>query len=116
MITIDGKNKPMKDFIDIIEKSNNIITVEEKKLYVDLVDSEQQVEVPNDEEQQNSDDALNEEDSGSDYALDDAKEEVVAEQTGSSEEVKNEINAQRIGYPGVAKFGSSNFRQPRSPQ
>jgi hypothetical protein len=52
MITVDGKNKPVKDFIDIPEESNNIITVEEKKLYVNLVDSEQQ----------NNDDALNEED------------------------------------------------------
>jgi hypothetical protein len=31
--------------------------------------------------------------------FDDAKEEVVAEQTGSSEEVNIEINAQRISYP-----------------
>jgi hypothetical protein len=111
-----GKNKTVKVFIDIPEESNNIITIEEKELYVDLVYTEQQVEVPNDEVQQNSDDALNEEDSESDYVSDDAKEEVIAEQAGSSEEVNIEINAQRIGYPGAAKFRSGNFRQPGSPQ
>jgi hypothetical protein len=48
-----------------------------------LVDSEQQVEVLNDEDQPNSDDALNEKDSGSDYVSENDNERVVAEQENS---------------------------------
>jgi hypothetical protein len=46
---------------------------------MDLEDEEKEVEVPNEEEQENRDYALNEEDSGSDYVSEDDKERVVAE-------------------------------------
>jgi hypothetical protein len=73
--------------------------------------------VPNEEEQENRDDALNgSEDSGSDYMPEDDKDRFVAKQKESSVEMKKFINTQRISYPEVTKLGSSNFRQPRSHQ
>jgi hypothetical protein len=47
VITVNGKNRPVKDFIDIPEKKNNIITAEERVKFIDLVDEEKEVEVPN---------------------------------------------------------------------
>jgi hypothetical protein len=81
-----------------------------------LEDQNKEVEVPNEKAQENKDDALNGGDSWSDYAEDDDKEVDVAEQRGSSEELNNEINAQRFGTPGVEKLGYSNFRQSGSHQ
>jgi hypothetical protein len=43
-------------------------------LLIDLVDEEKEVEVPNEKEQENRDDALNEDDSGSDYVSEDDME------------------------------------------
>jgi hypothetical protein len=115
-ITVNGKLRPVKDFIDIPEEKNNVITSEEKIKFIDLVDEEKEVEVPNEEEQENRDDALNEDDSGSDYLCEDNKEEVAAGQKNSSKEMNDLINAQRFGPPGVANLGSSNSRQPGSHQ
>jgi hypothetical protein len=53
VITVNGKNRPVKDFIDIPEERNNAITSEEKKKFIDLEDGEREVEVPNEEEQEN---------------------------------------------------------------
>jgi hypothetical protein len=107
----------VKDFIDIPEERNNIITSEEKKKYIDLVDEEKWVEIPNNDEQEKNDDALNEEDSGSDYVSEDELERVVAEQRSSSKKMNELINAQRFGTPpGVANLGSSNSGQPGSHQ
>jgi hypothetical protein len=116
LITVNGKLKPVKDFIDIPEEKNNVITAEEKKKYIDLEDEEKEMEVPNELEQENNDDALNEDDSGSDYVSEDDKERVVAEQIDSSKEMNEIINAQRFGTLGVAKLGSSNSGQPGSHQ
>jgi hypothetical protein len=104
----------VKDFIDIPEERNNVITSEEKKKFIDFVDEEKEVEVPNDEEQEKNDDALNGEDSGSDYVSEDELEGVVAEQKSSSKEMNELINAQRFGTPGAANLGSSNSGQPGS--
>jgi hypothetical protein len=106
----------VKDFIDIPEERNNAITSEEKKKFIDLEDEEKEVEVPNELEQENNDDALNEGDSGSDYVAEDDKERVAAEQINSSKEMNEIINAQRFGTPGVAKLRSSNCGQPGSHQ
>jgi hypothetical protein len=81
-----------------------------------LEDEDKEVEVHNEEVQEKNDDALNGGDSGSDYAEGDDKEVVVAEQKDSSRELNDEINAQRFSIPGVAKLGSSNFRQHGSHQ
>jgi hypothetical protein len=116
VITVNGKLRPVKDFIDIPEEKNNVITSEEKVKFIDLVDEEKEVEVPNQEEQENIDAALNEDDSGSDYVSEDDKERVVAEQGNSPEEMNDLINAQRFGPPRVANLGSSNSRQPSSHQ
>jgi hypothetical protein len=116
VITVNGRNRPVKDFIDIQEEKNNVITAEERVKFNDLVDEEKEVEIPNEKEQENRDDALNEFDSGSDYMSEDDKERVVAEQKDSSKEMNDLINAQRFGPPGVANLGSSNYRQPGSQQ
>jgi hypothetical protein len=116
-ITVNGKLQEVKDFIDIPEERNNIITSEEKKKYIDLEDGKEEVEVPNDYGQEKNDDALNEENSGSDYGSEDELEGVVAEQRSSSKEMNELINAQRFGIPpGVANLGSSNSGQPGSHQ
>jgi hypothetical protein len=81
-----------------------------------LEDEDKELEVPNEEEQENKDDALNEQDSGSDYVSEDDKERVVAEHKNSSKEMNELINAQRFGSPGVANLGSSNSGQPGSHQ
>jgi hypothetical protein len=62
-ITVNGKNRFVKDFSDIPEVKNNVITSEDKKKHVDLEYEDNEVEVPNEEEQENRDDALNEKDS-----------------------------------------------------
>jgi hypothetical protein len=116
VIAVNGTNTPVKDFIDIPEEKNNVITSEERTKFIDLIEEEKEVEVPNEEEQENKDDTLNEQDSESDYVSEDDKERVVAEQTNSSKEMNDLINAQRFGPPGVAKLGSSNSRQPGSHQ
>jgi hypothetical protein len=73
------------------------------------------VDVPNKEEQENSDDALNgSEDSGSDYMSEEDKERFVAEQKEYSEEINDFINVQRTGYHIVNKLGSIIFRKPGS--
>jgi hypothetical protein len=61
-ITVNGKLKAVKDFIDIPEERNNVITAEEKKKFIDLEDEDKEVEVPKEETQENRDDALNEAD------------------------------------------------------
>jgi hypothetical protein len=66
VITVNGKNRPVTNIIEIPVEKNPIITAEEKKKFIDLEDEEKEVEVLNKEEQENRDDALNEEDSGSD--------------------------------------------------
>jgi hypothetical protein len=66
LITVNGKLRPVKDFIDIPEEKNNVITSEEKAKFIKLMDEEKEVEVPNEEEQENIDDVLNEQDNGSD--------------------------------------------------
>jgi hypothetical protein len=66
------------------------------------------VEVSNEEEQENRDDALNDDDIGSDYVSENDKERIVAEQINSSKEMNELINAQRFGSRGVANLGSSN--------
>jgi hypothetical protein len=43
MITVNGKNRSVKDFIIIPEEVNNIITAEEKKKIIDLEDEEQEL-------------------------------------------------------------------------
>jgi hypothetical protein len=111
VITLNGRNRPIKDFISIPEEVGDIITAEEKRKFIDVEDEDKEVEAPNEEEQENRDDALNgSEDSGSDYISEADKERIVAEQTDSSEELNITIIAQRTGYPGVTKLGSSNFK------
>jgi hypothetical protein len=75
-----------------------------------------EMEVSHQEEQENRDDELKDGDSRCDYMSEDDKERFVAEQKESSKEINEFINAQRSGYPEVTKLGSSNFRQPGSPQ
>jgi hypothetical protein len=99
MITVNGKLKAVKDFIDIPEERNNVITSEEKKKFIDLEDEEKEVEVPNEVERENNDDALNEGDSGSDYMAEDDKERAVAEQINFSKQMNEIINAQRWILP-----------------
>jgi hypothetical protein len=72
------------------------------------------VEVPNEEEQENRDDALNAEDSENEYMAEDDKERVISEQINSFREMNELINAQRFGTPGVANLESNNSSQPGS--
>jgi hypothetical protein len=116
VITGNGKNRPEKDFIDISEETNNVITSEEKKRFIDLEDEDKEVEVPNEEEQENRDNALNVEDSESDYMAEDDKERVVAEQINSFREINELINGQRFGTPGFVNLESSNSGRPGSRQ
>jgi hypothetical protein len=76
LITVNGKLRSVKDFIDIPEERNNVITSEEKEKFIDLEDEEKEVEVPNNEEQENRDDSLNEQDNGSDYVSEDELKEL----------------------------------------
>jgi hypothetical protein len=59
MITVNGENRPVKDFENIPEDKNNIVTAEEKRRFIDLEDQNKEVEVPNEKAQENKDDALN---------------------------------------------------------
>jgi hypothetical protein len=94
VITVNGKNRPVKGFIDIPEERNNIITSKEVNKFIDLVDEDIEWEVPNEEKQENKDDVLNEENSGSDYMSEDDKERAVAEQINFPREMNDLINAQ----------------------
>jgi hypothetical protein len=79
VITVNGKNILVKDFIEIPEVKNTVINVEEKKKFIDLEDENKKVEVSNEEEQENKNDALNSEYSGSDYLSEDDMEGIIAE-------------------------------------
>jgi hypothetical protein len=85
VITVDGKNRPVRKIISIPEEVVDKITTEEKKLFIDLEIKEKEVEISNDDEQENRDDSLNKEDPGSDYISEDDMESVVSEQRDSSE-------------------------------
>jgi hypothetical protein len=45
VITVNGKNRPVKDFIYIPEEKDNVITSEEKMKFIDLEDEDKEVEV-----------------------------------------------------------------------
>jgi hypothetical protein len=66
MITVNGKNRPIKDFIEIPEEKDDVITTKEKKKFIDFEDKNKEVEVPKEDWQENRDNALNDRDNGSD--------------------------------------------------
>jgi hypothetical protein len=79
-----------------------------------IVNDEEEVRVPNIEEQQKNDDALYEEGSVSDYTDDDVKEQCVAAQAACSEEANEFINVQKLGQSNDMNLGSRKISQLES--
>jgi hypothetical protein len=83
--------KIINDFIQISEEVEAKVSVDEKKRFIDCI--EEEMGVPNEDEQQKNGDVLNEEDSGSDHIDGDIKEQIVAVQIDCSEEIHSVIHA-----------------------